>query len=166
MKRAGRVWIRVFPGRAGVEEAARSAHGLGKGGVEYWVTRVKPGRILFELDGVPVQVAKEASDWRPPSFRSRRALCSALPVREESDESRRRQGTDARPAFDELMKLKKEQFNLRFQRRRASWRKPAACARCAATSRASKPIAARSAQAEKRSEERLDAEADAAVAPW
>jgi Ribosomal protein L16/L10E len=48
------------PGRAGVEEAGRGPHGLGKGAPEFWAARVKPGRVLFELDGVSVQVAREA----------------------------------------------------------------------------------------------------------
>jgi len=49
-----------FPGRAGVEEAGRSPHGLGQGAPEYWVAKVKPGRILFEIDGVDLTTAKEA----------------------------------------------------------------------------------------------------------
>ena len=60
MKRAGRVWIRVVPGVPDTENAREVRMGSGKGGIEYWVTRGKPGRILFELDGVPVEVAKEA----------------------------------------------------------------------------------------------------------
>ena len=60
MKRAGRVWIRVFPDVPVTKKPLEVRMGSGKGGIEYWVTRVKPGRILFELDGVPVQVAKEA----------------------------------------------------------------------------------------------------------
>ena len=60
MKRAGRVWIRVFPDVPVTKKPLEVRMGSGKGGVEYWVTRVKPGRILFELDGVSVQVAKEA----------------------------------------------------------------------------------------------------------
>ena len=60
MKRAGRVWIRVFPDVPVSKKPLEVRMGSGKGAVELWVTRVKPGRILFELDGVPVQVAKEA----------------------------------------------------------------------------------------------------------
>src|ERR1044071_9421830 len=60
MKRAGRVWIRVFPDVPVSKKPLEVRMGSGKGGVEYWVARIKPGRILFELDGVPVQVAKEA----------------------------------------------------------------------------------------------------------
>ena len=60
MKRAGRVWIRVFPDVPVSKKPLEVRMGSGKGAVEYWVARVKPGRVLFELDGVTVQVAKEA----------------------------------------------------------------------------------------------------------
>ena len=60
MKRAGRVWIRVFPDVPVTKKPLEVRMGSGKGGIELWVTRVKPGRILFELDGVPVGLAKEA----------------------------------------------------------------------------------------------------------
>jgi large subunit ribosomal protein L16 len=60
MKRAGRVWIRVFPDVPVTKKPLEVRMGSGKGAIELWVTRVKPGRILFELDGVPVQIAKEA----------------------------------------------------------------------------------------------------------
>ena len=60
MKRAGRVWIRVFPDVPVSKKPLEVRMGSGKGAVEYWVVRIKPGRILFELDGVPVALAKEA----------------------------------------------------------------------------------------------------------
>jgi large subunit ribosomal protein L16 len=60
MKRAGRVWIRVFPDVPVSKKPIEVRMGKGKGTPELWVTRVKPGRILFEIDGVPVAVAKEA----------------------------------------------------------------------------------------------------------
>src|SRR3979409_1299416 len=60
MKRAGRVWIRVFPDVPVTKKPLEARMGSGKGGSEQWVTRVKPGRILFELDGVPVDIAKQA----------------------------------------------------------------------------------------------------------
>ena len=60
MKRAGRVWIRVFPDVPISKKPAEVRMGSGKGAPEFWAARVKPGRVLFELDGVPVQVAKEA----------------------------------------------------------------------------------------------------------
>ena len=60
MKRAGRVWIRVFPDVPVSKKPLEVRMGSGKGAPELWVTRVKPGRILFEVDGVSVQVAREA----------------------------------------------------------------------------------------------------------
>ncbi len=60
MKRAGRVWIRVFPDLPVTAKPTEVRMGKGKGSVEYWAARVKPGRILFELDGVPREVAEEA----------------------------------------------------------------------------------------------------------
>jgi large subunit ribosomal protein L16 len=62
MKRAGRVWIRIFPDVPVSRKPIEVRMGKGKGTPEYWVCRIKPGRILFEIDGVPVQVAREALD--------------------------------------------------------------------------------------------------------
>ena len=60
MKRAGRVWIRVFPDVPVSKKPAEVRMGSGKGAPEYWVAKIKPGRILFEVDGVDVATAKEA----------------------------------------------------------------------------------------------------------
>jgi large subunit ribosomal protein L16 len=60
MKRAGRVWIRVFPDVPVSKKPIEVRMGKGKGTPEFWVCRVKPGRIMFEVDGVPVEVAREA----------------------------------------------------------------------------------------------------------
>ena len=60
MKRAGRVWIRVFPDVPVSKKPAEVRMGSGKGAPEFWVARVKPGRILFEVDGVNEQLAREA----------------------------------------------------------------------------------------------------------
>jgi large subunit ribosomal protein L16 len=60
MKRAGRVWIRVFPDLPVSKKPTEVRMGKGKGSVEYWAARVKPGRILFEIDGVPEDTAREA----------------------------------------------------------------------------------------------------------
>ena len=60
MKRAGRVWIRVYPDVPVSKKPIEVRMGKGKGTPEIWVCRVKPGRIMFEIDGVSVQVAREA----------------------------------------------------------------------------------------------------------
>ena len=60
MKRAGRVWIRIFPDLPVSTKPAEVRMGSGKGSPEYWVARVKPGRILFEIEGVSPEVARGA----------------------------------------------------------------------------------------------------------
>ena len=60
MKRQGRVWIRVFPDVPVSKKPAEVRMGSGKGAPEFWAARVKPGRILFEVDGVPQATAREA----------------------------------------------------------------------------------------------------------
>ena len=62
MKRAGRVWIRIFPDVPVSKKPLEVRMGSGKGTPELWVVRVKPGRILFELDGVTTALAREALD--------------------------------------------------------------------------------------------------------
>ena len=81
MKRAGRVWIRIFPDVPVSKKPAEVRMGSGKGTPELWVARVKPGRVIFEIDGVTVQTAREALSLA-----------------------------------DAVINLKKERFNLRFQR--------------------------------------------------
>lgn len=60
IKRQGRMWIRVFPDVPVSKKPAEVRMGSGKGSPELWVCRVKPGRIMFELDGIPANLAKEA----------------------------------------------------------------------------------------------------------
>jgi large subunit ribosomal protein L16 len=60
MKRKGKLWIRIFPDKPYTKKPLEVRMGKGKGGVEGWVAVVKPGRMMFELDGVPEPVAREA----------------------------------------------------------------------------------------------------------
>jgi large subunit ribosomal protein L16 len=60
MKRLGKVWIRIFPDKPITSKPAETRMGKGKGAPEYWVAVVRPGRVLFELEGVDVKIAKEA----------------------------------------------------------------------------------------------------------
>jgi large subunit ribosomal protein L16 len=60
MKREGKVWIRIFPDKPVTAKPAEVRMGKGKGSLDHWVAPVKPGTIMFEADGVPVEVAKEA----------------------------------------------------------------------------------------------------------
>ena len=60
IKRGGKVWIRIFPDKPVTQKPAETRMGKGKGAPEYWVSVVKPGRIMFEIEGVPEETAKEA----------------------------------------------------------------------------------------------------------
>jgi len=60
MKREGKVWIRVFPDKPITSKPLEVRMGKGKGGLDHYVCPIKPGKIMFELDGVPLEVAKEA----------------------------------------------------------------------------------------------------------
>ena len=60
IKRGGKIWIKVFPDKPVTKKPAEVRMGSGKGAPEYWVAGVKPGRVLFEMSGVPVDVAREA----------------------------------------------------------------------------------------------------------
>jgi|SRR5574344_1544199 large subunit ribosomal protein L16 len=60
MKREGQIWIRIFPDKPVTAKPAEVRQGKGKGAVDHWAAPVTPGRILFEADGVPLEVAKEA----------------------------------------------------------------------------------------------------------
>ncbi|MBQ6678566.1 MAG: 50S ribosomal protein L16 [Lachnospiraceae bacterium] len=60
IKRGGQVWIKIFPDKPVTAKPAETRMGSGKGSVEYWVAVVKPGRVLFEIAGIPEETAKEA----------------------------------------------------------------------------------------------------------
>jgi len=61
IKRGGKIWIRIFPDKPVTQKPAETRMGKGKGSPEYWVAVVKPGRILFEIEGVPMETAREAT---------------------------------------------------------------------------------------------------------
>ncbi|HWL51273.1 MAG TPA: 50S ribosomal protein L16 [Chthoniobacteraceae bacterium] len=71
MKRKGKLWIRIFPDKSVTARPAESRMGKGKGQPEYWVAVIKPGNILFELDGIPESLARE----------SLRLAATKLPIR-------------------------------------------------------------------------------------
>ena len=139
MKRAGRVWIRIFPDVPVSKKPAEVRMGSGKGAPEFWVAKVKPGRILFEIDGVDLETAKEAMRLGAAKLSitpnsSRAAVVREKPWRKQRKQSRRSPPRRRRPPStriaskaddfraksadeltSELTGLKKEQFNLRFQ---------------------------------------------------
>ncbi|ASG65271.1 50S ribosomal protein L16 [Idiomarina sp. X4] len=60
VKRQGKIWIRVFPDKPITKKPLEVRMGKGKGNVEYWVAQIQPGRVLYEMDGVPEELAREA----------------------------------------------------------------------------------------------------------
>jgi len=60
IKRGGKIWIRVFPDKPITQKPLEVRQGSGKGNVEYWVAQIQPGRILFEMEGVPKELAQQA----------------------------------------------------------------------------------------------------------
>lgn len=60
VKRGGKIWIRVFPDKPITQKPLEVRMGKGKGNVEYWVAQIKPGRVIYEMEGVPEDVAREA----------------------------------------------------------------------------------------------------------
>ena len=60
IKRGGKVWIKIFPDKPITKKPAETRMGKGKGAPEYWVAKVKPGRVMFEIEGVTEEIAKEA----------------------------------------------------------------------------------------------------------
>jgi large subunit ribosomal protein L16 len=119
MKRAGRVWIRIFPDLPVSKKPAEVRMGSGKGTPELWVARVKPGRVIFEIDGVGVQTAREAlalARRRQAADQDafRRAHCGVMVMAEMKTADIRAMSPDQMD--DAVLNLKKERFNLRFQR--------------------------------------------------
>lgn len=60
IKRGGKIWIRIFPDKPITKKPLEVRQGKGKGSVEYWVAQIQPGKILFEIEGIPEEVAREA----------------------------------------------------------------------------------------------------------
>jgi len=60
VRRSGKIWIRIFPDKPVTKKPAETRMGKGKGAPEFWVAVVKPGRVLFEMDGIPEETAREA----------------------------------------------------------------------------------------------------------
>src|ERR1700675_1540332 len=78
MKRSGRVWIRMFPDVPVSKKPAEVRMGSGKGSPELWVARVKPGRVIFEIDGVAVQTAREALSLAAAKLPIKTGFCERI----------------------------------------------------------------------------------------
>ena len=73
-KRSGQVWIKIFPDKPVTKKPAETRMGSGKGSPEYWVAVVKPGRVLFEMDGVSKELLLRQCAWQLTSFQSSASL--------------------------------------------------------------------------------------------
>jgi len=100
LKRLGRVWIRIFPDVPVSTKPAEVRMGSGKGTPEFWVARVHPGRIMFEIDGVPETVAREAFALAAAKLPIKTKVVTRLGVERRDHESRRNPHQDAGPAED------------------------------------------------------------------
>jgi large subunit ribosomal protein L16 len=85
MKRRGKVWIRVFPDKPYTHRPPETRMGKGKGGVEYWVAVVRPGRIMFELSGLPSEIALEALHQASYKFSIKTKIVTRLDAHEAQE---------------------------------------------------------------------------------
>jgi large subunit ribosomal protein L16 len=117
IKRGGKVWINIYPDRPITKKPAETRMGSGKGSPEWWVANVKPGRVMFELSGVPEPIAKEAMrramhklPMKCKFVRREEGACSAGNKLAVSH-----RGLDDDELVTKLREAKEELFNLRFQ---------------------------------------------------
>jgi large subunit ribosomal protein L16 len=85
MKRRGKVWIRIFPDKPYTHRPPESRMGKGKGGVEYWVAVVRPGRIMFEVGGLPSEIALEALRQAAYKFSIRTKVVARLDLHDTKE---------------------------------------------------------------------------------
>ncbi len=125
VKRGGRIWIRVFPDVPITQKPLEVRMGSGKGNVEYWVARVLPGKVLFEIEGMSEEIAREAFPWLPRSSRCRPRSSSARSGHEGAYmKAKDLRAKAAKDLGEELLKLRREQFNLRMARATGQAAKP------------------------------------------
>jgi large subunit ribosomal protein L16 len=114
MKRQGRVWIRIFPDLPVTDKPAEVRMGKGKGAVDYWAARVHPGRIMFEIDGVADDIARDALKLGAAKLPIKTRIVTRIDAGVGVKIDQIRAMTPDQLA-ESLLNLKKEQFNLRFQ---------------------------------------------------
>ena len=102
IKRGGKVWIKIFPDKPVTAKPAETRMGSGKGALEYWVAVVKPGRVLFEIAGVPEETAREVL----------RLAVITVKINKFVEDLKAKSAAELN---EELVAAKKELFNLRFQ---------------------------------------------------
>ena len=77
IKRGGKIWIRVFPDKPITKKPLEVRQGKGKGNVEYWVCQIQPGRVLYEMEGVTEEIAREAFRLAAAKIAVRNSICNA-----------------------------------------------------------------------------------------
>ena len=126
MKRKGKLWIRIFPDKSVTARPPETRMGKGKGAPEYWVATVRPGNILFELDGISESVAREslrlAADKLP--VRTKFLTRHRAVYRSKRDEDQRNSRTEPEELRVRKRELKEEIFHLRIQQQSGQLEKP------------------------------------------
>ncbi len=121
IKRGGKVWIRMFPDKPITKKPAETRMGKGKGAPEEWVAVVRPGKILFEMEGVPLDIATEAMRLAahklpmPTKFVSRGEIADG--VSNGDEESRKLRDLDDNEMRNQLREMRGAAFRLKFQMR-------------------------------------------------
>ena len=111
MKRQGRVWTRMFPNIPVSKKPTEVRMGKGKGSPEYWACRVKPGRILFEVDGVTEEIAREALYKASAKLPIKCKFIKRIQMKKNEIKKMTKE-----QALKDIDKLKKDLFNFRFQK--------------------------------------------------
>ena len=115
IKRGGKVWIKIFPEKPVTHKPMGVRMGKGKGALEYWVAVVKPGRVLFEISGVPEDVAKEALRLATHKLPCKCKVVSRADLEGGESNLEELKSLTVADLQSQLVDAKKELFNLRFQ---------------------------------------------------
>ena len=115
IKRGGKVWIKIFPDKPVTAKPAETRMGSGKGALEYWVAVVKPGRVMFEIAGVPEETAREALRLAMHKLPCKCKIASKADLVKINKYVEDLKAKTSAELNEELVAAKKELFNLRFQ---------------------------------------------------
>ncbi|BBI59011.1 hypothetical protein HSBAA_03170 [Vreelandella sulfidaeris] len=113
VKRGGKIWIRVFPDKPISKKPLEVRMGKGKGSVEYWVAQIQPGRVLYEIEGVSEELAREAFELAAQKMPLSTTLCETDGDVMKAQEIREKSAGELQ---EQLLELLREQFNLRMQK--------------------------------------------------
>ncbi len=145
MKRKGKLWIRIFPDKPVTKKPLEVRMGKGKGALEYWVAVVRPGRMLFEMDGVPEALARESLRLAAAKLPDHDAVRAAARAPRDGARGTTMKATELRELTDEELgqryrEAEKELFNLRMQQATGQLEKPSRLRDCAARWRGSMTV--------------------------